>query len=127
MCVCVCEREKREWMMSVSGACETVCLPVFACVCLCVQSNLPMLEAAVLSGTGMPVDVLLTAMLYLIGVTDNDETEIFKLCLDYWALFSHQLYASDRTYIASNPAVSALTRVFVCVRERVRAGVEPSL
>ena len=66
-----------------------------------------MLEAAITAGA-MPSEVLLTGMAYLIGITDNDETEIFKLCLDYWQQFANQLYASERAFVSSNPVVRVL-------------------
>jgi hypothetical protein len=53
----------------------------------------------------MPPEVLVTAMSYLVGITDNDDTEIFKLCLEFWLVFSNQLHASERSFISNNPAV----------------------
>jgi Chromosome region maintenance or exportin repeat len=63
----------------------------------------------------MPPEVLVTAMSYLVGITDNDETEIFKLCLEFWLVFSNQLHASERSFINNNPAVTLLTFTYSCV------------
>ena len=51
-----------------------------------------------MAGT-MPQDALLAGLSYLVGITDNDETEIFKMCLDYWLHFSNQLHAFEQTYL----------------------------
>lgn len=68
-----------------------------------------------MSGT-MPAEVLLTGMLYLIGITDNDESEIFKLCLDFWLHFSNTLYDAEKAFVSANPVVGVPCMcVFVCV------------
>jgi hypothetical protein len=83
------------------------------CTCDCsgslfslrLQLHFDALEAAVLAGT-LPQDALLAGLSYLVGMTDNDETEIFKMCLDYWLHFANQLHAYEKAFVQSVAAVS---------------------
>ncbi|PKA48667.1 hypothetical protein AXF42_Ash018484 [Apostasia shenzhenica] len=48
---------------------------------------------------------LLMGLEYLIGISYVDETEVFKVCLDYWNLLVLQLFEAHNTL--ENPAVAA--------------------
>jgi hypothetical protein len=37
-------------------------------------------------------------MQYLVSITDVDETEILKMCLEFWLHCANQLYSSERAF-----------------------------
>lgn len=49
--------------------------------------------------------VLLAGMGYLVQISDVSDTEVFKICLEYWLRLANDLYALEVTY---NPTLPAL-------------------
>ena len=91
------------------------------------KSHLPLLEQAVMNGS-MVKGALLTGMAYLVKLSDVDETEVFKIALEFWQHFSNQLFSSERSFaprMAGTPVrcvvvcVCLSVSVSVCVRVRV--------
>lgn len=64
------------------------------------KSHIQVLEAAEENRTA-----LLLGLEYLIGVSYVDETEVFKVCLDYWNLLVLKLFEAHNTL--ENPALAA--------------------
>ncbi|KAL0911332.1 hypothetical protein M5K25_019465 [Dendrobium thyrsiflorum] len=64
------------------------------------KSHIQVLEAADENRTA-----LLLGLEYLIGVSYVDETEVFKVCLDYWNLLVLKLFEAHNTL--DNPALAA--------------------
>jgi exportin-1 len=44
---------------------------------------------------------LLSGLNYLVSISDVDDTEVFKICLDYWLHLSNDLYLLDCSYSSS--------------------------
>lgn len=42
---------------------------------------------------------------YLVGISDIDEPEVFKIALEYWLRLANDLYALECTYAATQPAL----------------------
>jgi hypothetical protein len=61
------------------------------------QKHFDVVEAAVLRGE-LPREALITGMQYLVSITDVDETEILKMCLEFWLHCANQLYSSERAF-----------------------------
>ena len=40
-------------------------------------------------------EILSHGLMYLICITEVDDPEIFKICLEYWHVFAHELYTSE--------------------------------
>ncbi|KAK8961316.1 hypothetical protein KSP40_PGU007993 [Platanthera guangdongensis] len=59
----------------------------------------------VLEATDENRSVLLLGLEYLIGISYVDETEVFKVCLDYWNLLILQLFEAHNTL--DNPTLAA--------------------
>ncbi|KAF0738976.1 hypothetical protein AaE_008828, partial [Aphanomyces astaci] len=54
---------------------------------------------------------LLTGFQYLVSISEVDDDNIFKICLDYWHLLTRDLYSIDQTQAQSHGMnVLALTR-----------------
>eukprot|EP00613_Pedinella_sp_CCMP2098_P080055 CAMPEP_0171950058 /NCGR_PEP_ID=MMETSP0993-20121228/76781_1 /TAXON_ID=483369 /ORGANISM="non described non described, Strain CCMP2098" /LENGTH=664 /DNA_ID=CAMNT_0012594757 /DNA_START=199 /DNA_END=2190 /DNA_ORIENTATION=- len=53
------------------------------------KAHLPILETPELS------EALNIGFLYLIGISEVEDPEIFKICLEYWHCFAHDLYTDD--------------------------------
>ena len=63
---------------------------------------------------------LVAGLTYLVKVSDVDEPEIFKICLDYWHHLSHDLYVTEcqRAPSKDPTSVSVPTRWRVLRRRR---------
>lgn len=61
---------------------------------------------AVLEGTQENQAILLMGLEYLIGISYVDDTEVFKVCLDYWNSLVCDLYQSECN--VENPATAAM-------------------
>jgi exportin-1 len=59
----------------------------------------------VLESTPEVVSLLLAGLEYLINISYVDDTEVFKVCLDYWNSLVLELF--DAHHNSDNPAVSA--------------------
>uniref|UniRef100_A0A7S2AWL8 Importin N-terminal domain-containing protein n=1 Tax=Octactis speculum TaxID=3111310 RepID=A0A7S2AWL8_9STRA len=53
------------------------------------RTHLSLLETPEQTGS------LMQGMLYLIGISEVPDNEVFKICLEYWHVFSSELYASE--------------------------------
>ena len=40
--------------------------------------------------------------MYLICITEVDDPEIFKICLEYWHVFAHELYTSETQLLSGS-------------------------
>uniref|UniRef100_A0A453MKP5 Uncharacterized protein n=1 Tax=Aegilops tauschii subsp. strangulata TaxID=200361 RepID=A0A453MKP5_AEGTS len=49
---------------------------------------------------------LLVGLEYLIGISYVDDTEVFKVCLDYWNVFVLELFEAHNQMEPAIPAVS---------------------
>ena len=45
---------------------------------------------------------------YLVGISDIDDPEVFKICLEYWLRLSNELYSLECTYTPAAVAAGAL-------------------
>jgi hypothetical protein len=52
--------------------------------------------------------VLLAGMGYLVQLTDVDDPEVFKICLEYWLRLANDLYAAEVTYVPSLPSLGGM-------------------
>ena len=50
--------------------------------------------------------VLLAGMGYLVQLSDVDEPEVFKICLEYWLRLANDLYSLEVTYAPTLPAMA---------------------
>ncbi|OQR83115.1 CRM1 C terminal Exportin 1-like protein [Achlya hypogyna] len=49
---------------------------------------------------------LLTGFSYLVSISEVDDDNIFKICLDYWHLFTRDLYAVDQNQAMQGPVLA---------------------
>ena len=67
------------------------------------QEHYDVLEMAVFAGT-LPSEALLSGLAILVGITDIEEIEIFKMCLEFWKHWSNQQFLYDRNFVAEAQA-----------------------
>jgi len=53
-------------------------------------------------------------MTYLVKISDVDNPEIFKICLDYWHYLSHDLYVSECQRAPRKESVRCVSDAYVC-------------
>lgn len=51
---------------------------------------------------------LLSGLNYLVAISDLDDTEIFKICLEYWLFLSNELYTLDCSYAPTRSGPAGL-------------------
>ncbi len=56
-----------------------------------------MLEVAVFKG-GLPSEALLSGLAILVGITDISDSEILKMCLEFWKHFANEQFMYERNF-----------------------------
>jgi exportin-1 len=51
---------------------------------------------------------LLSGLNYLVAISDVDDSEVFKICLDYWLHLSNDLYTLDCSFLASQSVATGV-------------------